>query len=123
MKKSISKLRKIYNHLVYSIAYYYESRKNFFPCKLTGEYRIDKNGKTVVEIKNFGNAKHFYIHVRKIFEDEKILEKFSSSDVSRITMAAYNEIFFSLDNETKKEEMNNIIHHSFLKINKKGKDS
>ena len=120
MKKSIFKawswLFNLKNRLIYSVFYYHAHRKNFFPCRLTGEYYIDKLGKTIVEIKDFGNAKHFYAHVKSIFDDNKFLEKFSANDVSRITMAAYNEIFFFIDKNLREEKMNSIIHSSFSEI-------
>lgn len=109
-------MRMLLKRIFYGFFYYQESRKNYFPCKLTGNYYFDPDGKTVVEVKNFGNAKHFHIHVKSIFEDRHFLDKFAASDVSIITMSAYNEIFFSIEHSTREQSMNKIIKSSFDQI-------
>lgn len=109
--------------LTYSLYYYFETRKNFYPCKLTGEYQVDKLGKTVIEVKNFGNGKHFYSSVEKIFNDKQLLEKFTSSDVSRITIAAYSEMLFLLDESEREGKIENFIRSSFDEIKSQNLDN
>lgn len=114
-------MSNFFKRIMYAIFYYAEARKNFYPCRLTGGYEIDTSGKAIVEVKNFGNGKFFFAFVRKIFDDSQFLEKFSPHDASRITMAAYNEIFFSIKEEEREEKMKSIISSSFDEIKKKEK--
>ena len=84
--------------------YHNETRKNFYPCKLTSEYYSDKDGNIIVQYKTFGKRNRYYIAIKDIFLDKKLLEKFSPPEVSKITLIAFGEIFFSTSSDKRENK-------------------
>ncbi len=90
--------------------YQHEQRKNFYPCKLTSEFRYDAKGHTIIRYKTFGKKHEYEIKITKLFEDKHLLEKFHPIEASKITLIAFGELFFidsGANNKTKFKQIRN----------------
>jgi len=100
--KALLYLKNIVNFFYYKV----EIKKNFYPCRLAGEFCITEKGETVITYKIFGHRNKFNISIKDIFADKKLMEKFHSSDVAKISFLAFGEIFFSLQEN---ERLNKFV--------------
>jgi hypothetical protein len=102
--KLLDIIKNFNNYLHFRVDQY----RNYYPCKLIGESKLSSEECTYVKYKHFGYSNVFEQPIKELFENKSLLYHFHPEDVSKITLIAFGEVFFSKNEKSAKKQFEKI---------------